>query len=158
MRHRLANLLKHFAVLFDGVSPFHPLEHRVRSALHGHVQVRRDLGKVADRLEQVGGHVPRIVGHEPQPADPFDPVQSLEKICEALGLAGRSARVTIDRLPDQRDFQTSLVGQLPHFRLDLVGWTVLFRSPHGRDNAVGTELIAAEHDPHHRVMPCRTGL
>ena len=49
-----ADAVEHFAVFLDRVAPLHPLQDRVGAALRRHVQVGRDLGHFANRLQQVG--------------------------------------------------------------------------------------------------------
>ena len=51
--NRGMNAAEHLAVLLDRVAALHPLQHFVRAALRGHVQIRRNLGQIADGREQV---------------------------------------------------------------------------------------------------------
>ena len=59
----------------------------VAAALRGDVQVSRDLGQVADRLEQVVGHVVGEIGDELDPLDAVDIVDPIQQVGEAPGSA-----------------------------------------------------------------------
>lgn len=62
--NRFANAVKHLTVVFDGIAPFHSFEDFVAPGLHRNMQITGDFREVADRLEEVVGHVSRIVGNE----------------------------------------------------------------------------------------------
>ena len=57
VRNSGANARHHFAIIFHRVPALHSLQNCVRAALGRHVQVRRTLGQIAHRLQQVVGHV-----------------------------------------------------------------------------------------------------
>ena len=76
--------------------------------------------------------------------------------CKQIGQPNASARsvvaVAVDRLAQQRHLQAALVGQPADLGLDLGSRPALLGPANARHDAVGAELVAAEHDPHHRLM------
>ena len=60
--------------------------------------------------------------------------------------------VAVDRLAQQRDLPAAFVGQLPGLGDDMLAGGRLCSGPRtlGHD-AVGAELVAADHDPHERL-------
>ena len=92
-----------------------------------------------------------MIGHELQPPQPVDSLQPLQEVGQADGLSAGRVLVAVDRLAQERRFQAPLVGQAADFVLDFRGRAALLRPAHPRHDAVGAELVAAQHDPHHRL-------
>ena len=124
----------------------------MRAALGRNVQIGRNLRQIAHRLQQVGRHVLGIIGDELQPADALDLVQLVEQIGQADRLRAGRVFVAVDGLAEQRHFQAAVVGQAADLVDDFGGRPALFRPAHPRHDAIGAELIAAEHHPHHRLV------
>ncbi len=59
--------------------------------------------------------------------------------------------VAVDGLAQQRDFLAAFVGELPHLGGDVLGRPALLRAAHAGHDAVGAELVAADHDAHVRL-------
>ena len=59
--------------------------------------------------------------------------------------------VAVDGLAQQRDLLAPLGGELADLRRDLLRMPALLRPADARHDAVGAELVAADHDPHERL-------
>ena len=59
--------------------------------------------------------------------------------------------VAVDRLPQQCDLLDPLPRERLHFTLNVARPAGLLRAAGGGDDAVGAELVAADHDPHERL-------
>ena len=80
------------------------------------MQIGRAFPQIADGLQQIVGHVLGVVGDELQPLDAVHIVQHVQQIGEPRCLVVVSVAVTVDRLPQQDDFQAALIRQLASFR------------------------------------------
>ncbi len=72
-----------------------------------------------------------------------------QEVAESHGPAAGSRLVAVDRLAQQGHFQAALVDQLADLGHDLFRRPALLGTADAGDDAVGAELVAAEHDPHH---------
>ena len=84
------------------------------------------------------------------PGDVVQPGQA-DRLSRVRATA-RSVFVAVDRLAQQRDLAASLLGQLAGFGRDVRGRPALLRPAHHADDAIRAELVAADHDPHERLI------
>ncbi len=68
----------HVAIVADGVAPLHPFQNRVAAALKWHMQIRRTLFQITNRVKQIVSHVLRVAGHELDSFDAIDVVQLVQ--------------------------------------------------------------------------------
>lgn len=146
--HNLANAGHHLAIFLHRVTAFHAAEHRVRAALRRHMQIGRHLGQVAHRLEQVVGHVARIIGHELEPIEPRDIAERHEQVGQSPQATAARVAIAVDGLAQERDLAAAFGGELLRFGDDRLGRPALLGSAHRRHDAIGTEFVATDHDPH----------
>src|SRR5262249_40348193 len=108
-RHALAAARQHLAVEADRVEALHAPEHLVAAGLRRDVQVLAHLRQLAQRVEQVVGHVAREVRDELDALQPRRVVNARKQIAEALdsAVAVRVA-VAVDGLAEQRDLLAAL--------------------------------------------------
>ena len=92
VRNHFADSRQHFAVEGGGVAPLHPPQDGLRAALGRNVQVGRDLRQIAHRLQQIVGHVPRVIGDELDAADAGHVVDQREQVGQQNRLSARSRR------------------------------------------------------------------
>ncbi len=144
--HKFADSVHHFAVFFDGVTAFHAFEDIIAAGLSRDVEVLHDLWQIANGLQQIVGHIPGEIGDKADAFDTGDAVELFEEIGESNESAVFGVFVAVDCLSKERDFADPLIGQKPGFLEDVCGWTTLFGAACCRDHAVGTELIAADHN------------
>jgi hypothetical protein len=142
------NAIHHLEIFFDRVTPFHPFEHSVRTTLHGDMQVLGALGEIMHGLQQIVCHILRVVRDELDPLDAVDFMQRLEQIAEARHLAFFAVPITVDGLSEQDNFFAAFVGKLSGFGDDVLWRAALFWSTYARHDAISTELVATDHDPH----------
>ena len=152
------NSLHHLAVVADRVSPLHSSEDFVAPRLRRDVEIAADLRQIADGLKQVQRHVLRVVRDEFDSLDSVCVVNQLEQICKSVFFAVFDVPIAVDRLAEKSDLLHALSGERSDFGGDLTGRAALFRSACHRDDAVGTELVAANHDPHKGLVRRRPHL
>ena len=148
MRQFLAHPSEHLHVFADGVAPLHPQEHVVGAVLRGHVQVVTDLRQVADGRDQVGRHVPRVIGDELDPVEAGHAIELREQVGEPRRLSAVSPPVAVDGLTDERDLAAALGDEFLRFRDDRIRRPRLLRPAHPRHHAERAEFVAARLRPH----------
>ena len=104
------------------------------------------LREVGDELDALDAR--RVVDAGEQIGQPFAPAVAVVVL------------VAVDRLAEQRDLLAALGGELADLGGDVFGRPALLRAAHARHDAVGAELVAADHDadvrlerrrPHRRI-------
>ena len=108
-----------------------------------HVQVVADLRQVADRRDQVVGHVSRVVGDKLDPVETLDGVEHAEKVGQPGRAAAVGPLVAVDGLADERDLAAALGDELPRLGHDRLGGAGLLGAANMRHHAERAELIAA---------------
>jgi hypothetical protein len=78
------------------------------------------------------------------PLDPFDSVDSFQKVLEGKSCFGISVGVHI--LTEELNFEISFLGQLSDFLDDIPFGSVLFSAPCERDDTIGTKIVTSLHD------------
>ena len=150
-------------VPLGGVAPVHGGEDAVGAGLQRVVQVRADGGDVGHRGERLGAHVLRVRRREPDPADAVDVTGGAEQVGEQRTGAGRGiavapgrqlevAPVAVDVLAEQRDLGDAGRGELGDLVDDLVERAGDLDAAHGRHDAEGTVVVAADLDRHPGVV------
>ena len=151
----LANAIHHHQIFFDRVAPFHALQQPIRGGLDRHMQIFRALRQVADRFEQIVGHVLRVIRNELYSFDPVDLVQRVKQIAETRRFFSVAESIAVDRLAEQDDFFAAFVCELLGLGENLVRRTALLGAAHAGHDAVGAKLVAADLDTHISLKRCR---
>ena len=107
-------------------------------------------------MEQGVRHIRRVRADEANATDSRDFVDFDEQIGEARRLFPLDVTITIDRLPKKRYFDATLVGEGSNFVQNILRRARLLRPANARDDAVRAELIAPEHNAHHRLEDARS--
>ena len=131
----------------DVVRPVHPLQHRPRSVLHGHVDVGRDAGQLHHAAEAVGGDQAGIDVEQPDPAQFLDLRQFGAEIME---VDVRTAPVVGGVLGHELQLAHPARGQVAGLGGDLGDRPVDLAAADHRDAAEGALEVAALGDLHER--------
>ena len=162
-RHLLAAAGQHVAVVFDRVEPFHPLQHaRCSRDWAGTCRYGQTFGSSRTASSRSSVMSLGEVGDELDALDARRVVDARQQVATAR--YGRPSPelvlVAVDGLAQQRDFLAALGGELADLGGDVLRRPALLRAAHARHDAVGAELVAADHDadvglerrrPHRRV-------
>ena len=93
----------------------------------------------------------RIIGDELEPPQPSISCSRASRSASRSGAAAARVLIAVDRLAQQRDLQAAVVGQRrASATIFAAAGSAPARGP-GHD-AIGAELVAAEHDPHHGLV------
>src|SRR5581483_11291067 len=116
------------------------------------MQVRTNLRQSSHGIEQIVAHVARKIGDELDPFDARRVVDASQQICESWPTAvAQIVLIAVDGLAEQSDLFCPFRGELANLGRDFFRMPALFWTPHAGHDAVGTELVAADHDPHVRL-------
>ena len=77
-------------------------------------------------------------------------VQHTQQLCE-IHILVKAFSVRIDVLPKEGDFLISRIHKRTEFRKNVRAFPASFPSPHIRDNAIGTKVVAAVHNRQPRL-------
>src|SRR5688572_20776080 len=143
-------------VLEDGVAALHQREHAVRAALHGQVQVVRELGHVAESLDQAVAELDRMRGREANTLDAGNFGDEIDQRGEiGMAAAVHRAAVGVYVLTEQRDLAHSLRGETFEFLEHLLERPTDLLAARVRHDAEAAVLAAAFH--HRYERGCSTG-
>ena len=104
-----------------------------------------DLIRVFHDLDQLIGKILRMGCHEPDALDFIDFFYFLQKLCEG-NFIFQVFTVGVDVLTKQHNFHNAVVCELFDLLQNFLRASALFSSADIRNNTVGAEIVAAEHD------------
>src|SRR5262249_24431140 len=140
---------QHLAVVFHGVETLHSLENGVATRLRRHMQIRANFRQITNGIEQVIAHIFRKIRDKLDSIDAGGLVNADQKIGKAKAPAvAEIVFVAVDRLPQERHFPASFLGELADFSSDVIGMPALLRPAHAWYDAIGAEFVTTDHDPH----------
>ena len=136
------------APLFDqrpASPPVHGLQNSVTAVLDGNVEIRKHMPAVPDRIEKIIRYLIRIEVENPQPVQPFQSVEFLNKIGKHQP-SGKIDAIAGTVLRDQGDFLHSAFDQCPGLFDNLLHFPRDEGSPDQRNRAVAAAVVAAVRD------------
>ena len=142
IRNRRSQLLDQFDGLGAVHSPLHPFQHRVVYVLQRHVQVRDDLLRLGDRLDDVVCKVNRVKIHQPDPVQAFDLFQLLQQSVQS-NFAVQVHAVIGRVLSDDDQFPDAVFNEFASFLNDHFDRLGDMLAPHRRNGAEGAGSVAA---------------
>ena len=143
--HELPRLRQPVEPEIGGIGAPHAPQHLVVTGLDWEVQVFANCRNLGHCLENSIGHVFRVRGQEPQPVQSFDRADRAQEISQ-IGFLSQIVAVRIDGLPKQRHVPNASPHQALNLGDNLVERAARFLATPIRNNAVGTEKIAAVDD------------
>ncbi len=129
------------------VGTAHPPQHRVRSRLQRHVQLRTHGLRHRHRLDHVIGEVARMRRGEPDPLQAVDRPAGAQQGRERPRVAQRPA-IGVHVLAEQSDLQNAFGDQRLDLGENVPGATVGLRAAQARHDAEGAGVVAADADTH----------
>ena len=161
--HDAAGLGEAGEVALGRVAAVHRGEHAIGAGLQRVVQLRAHGRRLGHRGERLGPHVLGVRRREADPADAVDGADGAQQIGEQRPHAGvgvavatggqlQVAAVAVDVLAEQRDLGDAGRRQLADLADDLVERPGDLDAAHGRHDAEGAAVVAADLDRDPRVV------
>ena len=147
VRHDAAGVADELQILLPVVAAVHLPQDPVVAGLEGQVDVMGDVLAVGHDVEQLPAGVLGMGGHEPDAVIPGDGVDAAEQLGEVHRLL-QALAVGVDVLPQQGDFLVARLDKLAALLDDFLGAAALLPAPHIGYDAVGAEVVAAQHHRH----------
>src|SRR5262249_24211876 len=119
-RHALAAALEHLTIILNRIESLHSLEHFVAARLRGDVQIRADLGKVANGVEEIIAHVLGEIRDELDALDASGIVNVRQQVGKADTTAiAQHVLIAVDGLTKERNFLAAFCRELADFGGDV---------------------------------------